>query len=202
MIRHFISYVIHSHCKSKIIPWWRLQMEAFSALLARYAVMRSFDVFLGLRKKKRLSRQWRRRWFDTPSKFYDATVVHYISLPFICRHRGADIDHAVPADVRVHSEARPSTDTTRIMKSECVFHLCLSFIDSPFWATWYHSKLDMSTARRHLNSPRPLSGSSTHPTTVAKRHCHGHDWSTHMSPIPSNAYQLSHSWKWLFQTLT
>ena len=61
--------------------WWRHQMETFSALLALCAgnspitgefpaqrpVTRSFDVFLDLRLKQQLSKQWRRRWFMTQS---------------------------------------------------------------------------------------------------------------------------------------
>ena len=61
-------------------PWWHHQMETFSALLALCAgnspvtgefpsqrpVMRSFDVFFDLRVNKQLSRQSRRRWFETP----------------------------------------------------------------------------------------------------------------------------------------
>ena len=57
-------------------------MEIFSALLAFYAgnspvtgefpsqrpVTRSFDVFFDLRLNKRLSKQSRRRWFETPSR--------------------------------------------------------------------------------------------------------------------------------------
>ena len=60
--------------------WWRHQMETFTALLARCEgnpsvtggfpsqrpVTRSFCVFFGLRMKKRLSKQSRRRWFQTP----------------------------------------------------------------------------------------------------------------------------------------
>ena len=63
-------------------PWWRHQMETFSALLAICAVnspvtgefpaqkpvTRSFDVFFDLRLNKRLSKQswgWR---FETPSR--------------------------------------------------------------------------------------------------------------------------------------
>ena len=61
--------------------WWRHQMEPFSALLAICAgnspvtgefpsqrpVIRSFDVVFDLRLNKRLSKQPRRRWFETPS---------------------------------------------------------------------------------------------------------------------------------------
>ena len=57
-------------------------METFSALLAFCAgnspvtgefptqrpVTQSFDVFFDLRLKKRLSKQWRRWWFETPSR--------------------------------------------------------------------------------------------------------------------------------------
>ena len=55
-------------------PWWRHQMETFSALLALCAantqmpVMRSFDVFFDLRPNKRVSKQswgWK---FETPSR--------------------------------------------------------------------------------------------------------------------------------------
>ena len=64
-----------------LLPWWRHQMETFSALLAICAgnspvpgefptqrpVTRSFDVFFDLRPKKRLSKQWWGWWFETPS---------------------------------------------------------------------------------------------------------------------------------------
>ena len=63
-----------------ISTWLRHQMETFSALLALCAgnspaidefpsqrpVARSFDVFFYLRLNKRLSKQSRRRWFETP----------------------------------------------------------------------------------------------------------------------------------------
>ena len=62
-------------------PWWRHQMETFSALLAICArnstvpgefpaqrpVTRSFDVFFDLRLNKRLSKQSLGWWFETPS---------------------------------------------------------------------------------------------------------------------------------------
>ena len=62
-------------------PWWRHQMEIFSALLSlcegnppvtcgfpsQRPVTRSFDVFLYLRLNKGLSKQSRRRWSETPS---------------------------------------------------------------------------------------------------------------------------------------
>ena len=61
--------------------WWRHQMETFSALLAICAgnspvpgefpaqrpVTRSFDVFFDLRLNKRLSKQSRDWWFETPA---------------------------------------------------------------------------------------------------------------------------------------
>ena len=63
-------------------PWWRHQMETFSALLAICAgnspvpgefpaqrpVTRSFDVFFDLRLNKRLSKQSRGWWFETLSR--------------------------------------------------------------------------------------------------------------------------------------
>ena len=65
-----------------ILASWRHQMETFSALLAlcegnspvtgefpaQWPVTRSFDVFFGLHLKKRLSKQSRRWWFETPSR--------------------------------------------------------------------------------------------------------------------------------------
>ena len=63
-----------------LTSWWRRQLETFSALLALFAgncpvtgefpaqrpVTQSFDVFFDLRLKKRFSKQWRHRWFETP----------------------------------------------------------------------------------------------------------------------------------------
>ena len=63
------------------VSWWRHQMETFSALLARCAgnspvtgefpaqrsVARSCDVSLICALNKRLSKQSRGRWFETPS---------------------------------------------------------------------------------------------------------------------------------------
>ena len=63
-------------------PWWRHQMETFSAWLAICAgnspvpgefpaqrpVTRSFDVFFDLRLNKRLSKQSWGWWFDTLSR--------------------------------------------------------------------------------------------------------------------------------------
>ena len=65
-----------------LITWWRHQMETFFALLAICAgnppvtgeflsqrpVTRSFDVFFDLRLNKRLSKQSRGWWFETPSR--------------------------------------------------------------------------------------------------------------------------------------
>ena len=63
------------------IQSWRHQMETYPALLAICAgdspvsgefpsqrpVTRSFDVFFDLHPNKRLSKQWRGWWFETPS---------------------------------------------------------------------------------------------------------------------------------------
>ena len=68
--------------KALILLWWRHQMETFSALLALCAgnspvtgefpshrpAPRSFSVFFDLRLNRRLSKQTRRRWFETPSR--------------------------------------------------------------------------------------------------------------------------------------
>ena len=67
-------------CKCHASSWWRHQMETFSALLAfcgnspvtdespaQRPVTRSFCVFFDLRLNKRLSKQSRGWWFETPS---------------------------------------------------------------------------------------------------------------------------------------
>ena len=62
-----------------LIPWWRHEMETYSALLwgkppvtgefpSQRLVTRSLDVFFDLRLNKRLSKQSGCRWFDTPSR--------------------------------------------------------------------------------------------------------------------------------------
>ena len=62
-------------------PWWRHQMESFSSVLvlcvgnspvtgqfpSQRQVTRSFDIFFDLRLNKRLSKESRRRWLETPS---------------------------------------------------------------------------------------------------------------------------------------
>ena len=71
-----------SHQLLPVLPWWRHQMETFSALLAICAgnspvtgefptkrpVTQNFDVFFDLRLNKRLSRQWWGWWYETPSR--------------------------------------------------------------------------------------------------------------------------------------
>ena len=63
-----------------LISWWRREMKTFSALLALCAenssvtgefplqrpVTRSIDVLFDLRLNQQLSKQWRRRWCETP----------------------------------------------------------------------------------------------------------------------------------------
>ena len=69
-------------CLGLSVLWWRHQMETVSALLAFCAgnspvtgefpaqgpVTRSFDVFFDLRLDRKLSKQWKRWWFETPPR--------------------------------------------------------------------------------------------------------------------------------------
>ena len=94
-----VRRVAKRHCW----PWWRHQMETFSASLAICAgnspvtgefpaqrpVTRSLGVFFDLRLNKRLSKQWWGWWFETPSSplcrhcnvlLYYHINVHTISL--------------------------------------------------------------------------------------------------------------------------
>ena len=74
---------VWGHSKmEKHFSWWRHQMDTFSALPAlcernppvtdgfpsQRPGTRSFDVFFDLRLNKRLSKQSKRRWFETPSR--------------------------------------------------------------------------------------------------------------------------------------
>ena len=72
----------HALCMTSGWSWWRHQMETFSALLALCAgnspvtgefsaqrqVTQSFDIYFDLRLTKRLSKQSRGWWFETPSR--------------------------------------------------------------------------------------------------------------------------------------
>ena len=83
-----------------VIPWWRHQMETFSALLTLFArnspvtgefpaqrpVTRIFNVFLYLRLDKQLSKQSWGWWFETPShplwRHCDANMILSQVSPF------------------------------------------------------------------------------------------------------------------------
>ena len=83
---NFVIWVVHVPIKWRwniwMNTWWYHQMKTFSALQALCAgnspvtdefpskrpVKRSFDVFFDLRLNKRLSKQTRRRWLETPSR--------------------------------------------------------------------------------------------------------------------------------------
>ena len=68
--------------RNEDLTWWRHQMETFSALLglcsgyshvtgefpAQKPVTRSFGAFFDLCLIQKMSKRWRRRWFETPSR--------------------------------------------------------------------------------------------------------------------------------------
>ena len=76
------SGLCHVFCCCWALSWWRYQMKAFSALLAlcegnppvtgrfpsQRPVTRSFDMSFDLHLNKRLSKDSRCRWFETPSR--------------------------------------------------------------------------------------------------------------------------------------
>ena len=86
---------------SNRFSWWRHQMEKISALLvfcagnspvtgefpAQRPVRQSFDVFFDLRLNQQLSKHWRRRWFETPSRslWHHCNVdsIHERNTPYI-----------------------------------------------------------------------------------------------------------------------
>ena len=72
----FLFCRAHAHCKphDDVIKWkystryWHFVREppVTGTFPSQRPVMRSFDVFFDLRLNKRLSKQSRRRWFETP----------------------------------------------------------------------------------------------------------------------------------------
>ena len=81
LIQAIDTVAVHHDVMIWKFSWWCHQMETFCTLLAIYAgnspvlgefpaqrpVTKSFDVFFDLRPNKRLSKQWRGWWFETPS---------------------------------------------------------------------------------------------------------------------------------------
>ena len=98
-------YYIYNIAHYLFIPWWRHQMETFSALLpicagnspvigeypAQRTVTRSFAVFFDLRLNKRLSKQWWGWWFETPSRplwrHCNAFFIYVFNLISVCTCR-------------------------------------------------------------------------------------------------------------------
>ena len=88
-----------------VVSWWRHQMETFSVLLAICAgnspvtgefplqrpVTQSFDIFVDLRLNKRLSKQSRGWWFETPSgpswRQCNVLIYEFIQMPSWIRFR-------------------------------------------------------------------------------------------------------------------
>ena len=113
--------------------WWRHQMETCSALLAFCAgnspvtgefpaqrpVTRSFDVFFYLRLNQQSSKQWRRRWFEMPSRslwrhcngiwWYNsnkgvipASIMQDFVEGYLCFPKSHDIIHVRNIDTHSH----------------------------------------------------------------------------------------------------
>ena len=97
------SRTVHLKNRAHDSPWWRHQMETFSALMAISAgnspvagefpaqrpVTRGFDAFFDLRLNKRLSKQLWGWWFETPScslwrqrnAYVFAVVMYWLRYP-------------------------------------------------------------------------------------------------------------------------
>ena len=109
---HFVNSI--TNYKSKDIwsfsftIWWRHQMETFSVLLAlcggnlpvtiwypsQRPVMRSYGIFFYLRLNKRLNKQSRRRWFETPSRSFWRHHNEYEPKHAVCNMPSANM--AIP----------------------------------------------------------------------------------------------------------
>ena len=90
-------YVLYCALINIQMPWWRHEMETFSALLAlcegnptvtggfpsQRPVTLSFDIFFDLSLNKQLMKYSRRRWFETCSLWR-----HCNGKQWICRSKG------------------------------------------------------------------------------------------------------------------
>ena len=92
-----------------LLPWWRHLMETFSALLVpgefptQWPVTRRFDVFFDLLLNKRLSKQPRGWWFETPSwslwRKCNAYACHMMAVVCVCFLRD------MCCECKIHSSA-------------------------------------------------------------------------------------------------
>ena len=118
---------MESMVQEKCLPWWRHHMETFSALLAlcvgnsavtseflsQRPVTRSFDVFFYLRLNKHLSKQSRRRWFETP-------------LHLSWRH----------CNNSIHHQYTVNGETIRLILHRCLTMSCMVIIQSLNSVKW------------------------------------------------------------------
>ena len=119
-----------------LIPWWRHQMETFSALLALCAgnspvtgefpsqrpETRSFDVFFDLRLNKRLSKQKWGWWFETPTRsLWRNWTYRVITSPAPAYTTDSWNGHPV------HSKKVCSWTSTSDSKSDCSFGIGCTF---------------------------------------------------------------------------
>ena len=131
---HLKSYRIH-HKNNLAGAWWRHRMGTFSALLILYEgcppvtgeipsqrpVTRSFDVYFDLRLNKRVSKQSRRRWFETPSRSLWRRCNEFMVMPFL----GVSRNSASQVAVNV-----PNQILTGLPRSAGAMHLWCLDMDS------------------------------------------------------------------------
>ena len=134
-------------------PWWRHQMETFSALLtlcagtspvtgefpAQRPVTRGFDVFFDLRLNKRLSKQSWGWWFETPSRslWRHCNVVneHISSNEKYQQATGLDAwASRVKCPARFVSHLHEICIYLWVVYSLCFF--CCLFITVTWWYVW------------------------------------------------------------------
>ena len=93
-------------------------------LPSQRAVTRSFDIFIDLRLKKRLCKQSRRRWVETPSR----SLWRHFNV--ICCNL-VSVTVRNPDDMGNHNKTRPGTNRAHTFLNNTLWHW-LGFVELPW----------------------------------------------------------------------
>ena len=136
-----------------VAPWWRHQMETFSALLAICAgnspvtgefpaqrpVTRSFLVFFDLRLNKRLSKQSWGWWFETPSRslWHHRNVISFrVTLLALCHCRWKDSGPWFNINMSSYQHRKSHRGDKTVVRSSYL-HSGISYTGKMIYLYWF-----------------------------------------------------------------